>query len=319
MKCSIALTTYNGEKYLPLQLNSLLEQTRQPDQLIICDDGSKDGTLKILENFRTKAPFEVRIEKNPENLGFAQNFAKAISLCSQEVIFLCDQDDRWLPNKIKSYLDEFERKPQLDALFGDSLIVDESMRPLQSFLEMNLFTELEKDQFHRGDGWKVLLKRNIIAGHALAFRKAEVEWLLPIPADQIHDAWLVTLLAFAKKIDYLDGIFVHYRQHQKQNIGVIAGNPIDRLKARYNRAALRKDKDLVRELKFYSEILERLGSMANQSRKDRIKNKIHWLESRLQLSQNRLLRFPSIIKNLESYKEFDNGFPSAVKDLIFKK
>ena len=99
MKASIALATYNGERYLQEQLNSFLHQTRLPDEIIACDDCSTDRTMDILESFAISALFAVYIYRNAINLGYTKNFERAISLCSGDVIFLSDQDDVWFPKR----------------------------------------------------------------------------------------------------------------------------------------------------------------------------------------------------------------------------
>lgn len=94
------MATYNGEKYLREQLNSLASQKHLPSELVVCDDGSTDATLDLLADFAITSPFPVRIYRNEINLGFAQNFLKAARLCEGEWISFCDQDDVWLPNKL---------------------------------------------------------------------------------------------------------------------------------------------------------------------------------------------------------------------------
>lgn len=98
---SVAMCTYNGEEYLWEQLLSIAEQTRLPDELIVCDDSSTDTTLQILNEFQKMAPFSVRIYCNEAKLGPSKNFEKAITLCSGDVIALSDQDDVWLPRKLE--------------------------------------------------------------------------------------------------------------------------------------------------------------------------------------------------------------------------
>ncbi len=140
MKVSIALCTYNGEKHFPEQLKSISRQSCLPDELVVCDDCSTDSTLKILEDFSRTVPFEVRIFNNETNLGPAGNFAKAISLCQGKWIFLCDQDDRWLPDKIKT---SSEKLARMEETFGqdmpllvhtDAIVADEDMQELSSSL-----------------------------------------------------------------------------------------------------------------------------------------------------------------------------------------
>ena len=104
MKLSVALCTYNGEKFIAEQLESIARQTVLPDELIICDDRSADQTVQILHEFANKAPFPVSIYHNETTLGVIRNFEQAISLCKGEYIALADQDDVWLPEKIEKSL-----------------------------------------------------------------------------------------------------------------------------------------------------------------------------------------------------------------------
>lgn len=92
---SIALCTYNGEKYIEEQLESLIHQTCQPDEIIICDDQSKDNTVNIAKSLLGSWPGAWKVIINKKNLGYKKNFQKAISLCRGDIIFLSDQDDVW--------------------------------------------------------------------------------------------------------------------------------------------------------------------------------------------------------------------------------
>ena len=98
---SIALCTYNGEKFLDLQLESLRHQTVAPDELIVCDDASSDRSVEIVEAFARRVSFPVRLFRNARNLGYVKNFEQAISHCTQDLVFLCDQDDLWDARKIE--------------------------------------------------------------------------------------------------------------------------------------------------------------------------------------------------------------------------
>src|SRR3954453_13857066 len=99
-KLSIAMTTYNGETYLREQLDSFTNQSRPPDELVVCDDQSSDRTFEILNDFRDRTPFEMQIVRNEERLGIARNFEQAIRLCRGDIIFLSDQDDVWMEDKL---------------------------------------------------------------------------------------------------------------------------------------------------------------------------------------------------------------------------
>jgi glycosyltransferase involved in cell wall biosynthesis len=104
MKTSIALATYNGEKYVEEQLDSYLTQTVLPDELIVSDDCSTDATQQMLGAFAKKAPFRVVLLCNIENVGYGQNFSRALSQTTGDLVFLSDKDDVWFPEKIAKYV-----------------------------------------------------------------------------------------------------------------------------------------------------------------------------------------------------------------------
>jgi glycosyltransferase involved in cell wall biosynthesis len=126
-KISIPLCTYNGERFLPQQLASIVQQTRLPDELIVCDDGSSDQTVRITRDFAASASFPVRISKN-DNLGFVANFERAIRLCGGDRITLCDQDDIWYPNRFERTEQEFNAHPEVGLVFSDGDLIDDQDR-----------------------------------------------------------------------------------------------------------------------------------------------------------------------------------------------
>jgi glycosyltransferase involved in cell wall biosynthesis len=129
LSLSVAMATYNGERFLSEQLQSLSRQTRLPDELVITDDGSCDGTLAILEAFATTSPFPVRIHRNPRQLGYGDNFLRAASLCQSDLIAFADQDDVWMPSKIARCLPFFADGEVLLSLHA-GIVVDEDLTPL---------------------------------------------------------------------------------------------------------------------------------------------------------------------------------------------
>jgi len=110
-KVSVAMCTYNGQRFLHQQLQSLLDQTVRPDELVVCDDGSSDDSLMVVEAFAVSAPFFVRVIRNSQNLGYIRNFEQAISRCTGDLVFLCDQDDVWDRRKIETLRDVFVTEP----------------------------------------------------------------------------------------------------------------------------------------------------------------------------------------------------------------
>ncbi len=186
---SIALCTYNGERFLREQLESYARQTRLPDEVVVCDDGSKDRTLAIMEEWGATVPFQVRIVRNEQNLGYAQNFGKAVSLCTGDVIFLSDQDDVWEPEKIEKMLRVFEEEPEVNLVVSDGYIIDENGQRTEGSIR-----ELTELWFYdEPEAFCVLEPKRTDCfpqGCASAFRASLREVLLPIPPGWTHDIWL---------------------------------------------------------------------------------------------------------------------------------
>ncbi len=223
LKVSAALCTYNGEKYLSSQLESYLAQTYLPDEVVICDDGSQDKTVSILNTFASRAPFPVRIQVNDRNLGSTKNFEKAISLCSGEIIFLSDQDDVWEPTKVERICKEFESDDNIGLVFSDAALVDENLQPLERNLLDGRLTCKEKWLIDRGELFLIMFERNIVTGATLAFRARYRDAIYPVSPDipnMFHDEWIAVILSIISKGVFIDTPLIKYRQHDEQQIGM---------------------------------------------------------------------------------------------------
>jgi len=160
VRVSIAMATYNGGQFLQEQLGSILLQSRMPDEVVISDDGSDDDTLEI-------ADFRVVVLRGQGRLGFSRNFERAISQCSGDVVFFCDQDDRWFPDKIAAVLGAFDLAPMCQLVIHDREVADSGMVPSGK-------TSIGENMRVRGD-----LSR-YVAGCATAVRRLSgdaVGWL----------------------------------------------------------------------------------------------------------------------------------------------
>src|SRR6266851_3311364 len=133
MNISIAMCTYNGERFLQQQLDSIAQQTLLPAELVVCDDGSTDRTIEILEDFASSAPFAVRIHRNETNLGYRANFMKCAMFCSGDFIAFCDQDDVWRPDKLARQIDHF-KNPTVLLSGHRAALIDETGKQLPGTL-----------------------------------------------------------------------------------------------------------------------------------------------------------------------------------------
>jgi len=179
MKISIAMATYNGAKHLQEQLDSFLKQIRPPDEVVVCDDGSSDNTIDILEKFRDAAPFDVEIHQNENNTGFVQSFGTAISLCRGDLIFLSDQDDYWLDSKLAVVEKAAFDDEQAVLFINDATIAFADLASTGSTLLGR----------YRAEG---IPDSSLKIGCCVAVRGWFAKKLLPFPKQFVfHDEWLV--------------------------------------------------------------------------------------------------------------------------------
>lgn len=224
-RVSVALCTYQGERYLTEQLASIARQTLPPDELVVSDDASTDGTLQILHEFR--GPFTVEIHRNAERLGYAKNFERAISLCRGDVVFLCDQDDVWHRAKVERMVGAFDESPELAAAFTDAHLIDEASGSVPGRLWSTVgIGPRWQHRFSTGGRAirvRLLSQRNAAAGATLALREGFRELTLPIPEGWVHDAWIVLLISAVAEVRMMPDSLIQYRVHSAQQIGVGRG------------------------------------------------------------------------------------------------
>jgi glycosyltransferase involved in cell wall biosynthesis len=277
MKASVAMCTYNGAKFLQKQLESIANQTIKPSELIVCDDGSTDQTLAILEEFALVTQFPVAIHQNATQLGVVKNFEKAISLCTGDLIFLADQDDIWMPEKIETMSFFFSTNPKCLLLFTDALLIDEvgkSLSPHSLWTQINFNQKIQsKLSQTRYALWTYLKGNNFATGATLAFRRPLLSEALPFPKieknDWYHDWWLSLNAACKKGLFYSSRQLTQYRIHQMQQVGIgqqgsIANQTLFLANYKYNFARYYSFQILNRlKLNLIEKCLYTLGLLAN--------------------------------------------------------
>ncbi len=207
---SIALCTYNGEKYLAEQLNSLVNQTYRNLEIVVVDDCSKDGTIAILKEYGLKHP-NIKIYQNEYNLGYAKNFEKSILLCTGDFISLSDQDDVWDLEKIQLLVETIGTN---DIIYHDSQFID------QEGNLMNLKIS-DKMNMYEGNSPIPLLFYNCVSGHAIMFKRYLIAKFVPFPNSFYHDWWMAFVSTSYGSLKYYDKTLVKYRQHIHSNTDVL--------------------------------------------------------------------------------------------------
>ena len=200
------MTTYNGAKYLKSQLDSILNQTVEVFEVVVCDDGSTDETLSILKDYSKRIKLSWHV--NAHNLGFVGNFEKAISLCTGEFIVLADQDDVWYPNKVEALLDAIGDNL---LIHSDCDLIDEAGDILVKNFKGEIRTHKNPEDF---------LFANVVTGCTAMIRRELLTRTLPFPHGiSYHDWYFAIHAAYLGRLTYTAQSLTGYRQHTNQDTG----------------------------------------------------------------------------------------------------
>ena len=216
-KVDILLATYNGEKYLVEQLESILNQTYKDFNLIISDDCSEDSTVKILEEY-AKKDSRITIFKQEKNLGVISNFEFLLSKVESDYFMFSDQDDIWNEDKIEKTLNKLEETDS-DVVFTDLMVVDDKLNVLY-----NSYWELKglKNKILKYNSFEALYLNNYVTGCTMLMKKEVIEKALPLPKSTkyiLHDYWIALIASQSGKVEFLNEPTIKYRQHKNNRIG----------------------------------------------------------------------------------------------------
>jgi glycosyltransferase involved in cell wall biosynthesis len=197
--CSVCMATFNGEKHVYRQIKSILDQLSRDDELVISDDGSTDSTLQIISSFSDS---RIKIFHNENRKGPVGNFENSILNARGEYIFLADQDDYWLPGKIKKHK---ELMLQYELVTSDAIVIAEDGTVLfDSFFKAR----------NSGKGLLKNLKMNSYLGCCMSFRRSLLNKALPFPKDlYMHDWWLGLVAEIEGNVYFCNDKYIHYVRH----------------------------------------------------------------------------------------------------------
>lgn len=203
MSVSVVMATYNGERYLREQIDSVVAELQPGDELIVVDDASRDGTSGLLDSVIWP---NLRIVKNPSNIGVLRTFERGLMLARGDVVFLCDQDDIWLPGKRAAFINAFSADARTLVVVSDAQLIDANGAMLApSFMAT-------KGGF-QGDILNTVI-RNRYLGCAMALRRVVFTPALPIPRFvPMHDMWLGAVACVAGRVHYIASPLLQYRRH----------------------------------------------------------------------------------------------------------
>lgn len=330
----MVLATYNGDRFLSEQLESLERQSRLPDEVIIVDDHSTDGTAALLTSFAHRARFPVDLTIFEERMGTWEAFATAISRSSGQIILICDQDDRWAPEKVAVMVERMEANPDALLALSDSVLIDQ----YGGFLSRSRWrvagfgppswVALAEDPFGQ------MLARQIVSGCTAAIRSELVPALLPFPEDlhvalgtMMYDRWISLLGAVVSPILLVPERLVEYRIHPGQQVG-IPGLPVRRFLPRaslqlgqFRAGRVEKNGRYAYSIAHLEEIEKRLDVNDLLSADAELKLRLarEHLETRSGLPAQRRLRARPVLQHLvevDGYRRFSLGLSTALADLL---
>ncbi len=221
-KVSIVMSTYNGEKYIKEQIDSILGSTYQDINLYISDDCSSDHTMEIINSYQKEDPSRIYVHRNERNMGYTLNFLSAVTKADSDYVMLCDQDDVWKKDKIELTLMEMKRLEARHgnavpiAVFTDAQVVDEKLETLHpSFFQSGNLNPLKTDLPH-------ILMENKLIGCTVMINQALRDILAqrPLPRHaRYHDWWIALIAAALGEISFLPKATLLYRQHGNNVVG----------------------------------------------------------------------------------------------------
>jgi glycosyltransferase involved in cell wall biosynthesis len=200
---SVCMATYNGSKWIRLQLESILSQINAGDEVILVDDASSDDTVAIIESY---ADPRIKIYRNKTNLGVNGAFERAFGLAQGNVIFFSDQDDLWKPHKVRTIMDIFDKRSEVTLVLSEADIIDATGTPAGAtyFGDRGRFVP----------GLIANIVKSKFLGCAMAVRREIVQKSLPFPATiPGHDMWIGVINEFHGKTAFVQEPLIAYRRH----------------------------------------------------------------------------------------------------------
>ena len=229
---SVALCTYNGERFIEEQLRTILAQETPAMEVVVSDDGSTDSTVAIIKAIAASAPAAtpIRLVHTERVGGVALNFDRAIAECHGDIIALSDQDDRWNPQRLTTIVELLASHEAPTLVFGDATLIDARGDLLPGTLRDGLrLTRSERASLDGGRPFQALVRRNLVTGAVSAFTRDLYELSTPFPYLWVHDEWLAIMAAGLGRVIPTTEVLGAYRLHDANQIGIPEGSVGSRL------------------------------------------------------------------------------------------
>ena len=332
-RVSVVLATYNGAQYLGEQLASILAMIRLPDEMVIVDDASTDDTAVLLEDFRDRAPFPVDLVLRHEHLGTWTTFEEGLARATGDILVICDQDDRWHPEKLSVMASRLAEDPEALMAFSDARLINPEGRLIGRSRWRVAGFSTSCARLVSLDPIGPLFGRQAVSGCTLAMRAELLPAVLPFPGDihpaltvMMYDRWISLVAAVAAPVITVPERLVDYRIHPGQQVGIPALRlrrmaPVLALHlAQFLHGRAEIDRRMSYHLAHFDEIEKRLhvAAMASTESDARLASARQHVGFRQGLPLRRRRRLRAVageLRRRDGYRRFSLGAASAVADV----
>jgi glycosyltransferase involved in cell wall biosynthesis len=315
---AVAIASYQGAHHIEAQLRSILSQTVPPAEIVLADDGSRDGTVdravEVVDASGMAVP--LRVVARDRVGGVVANFSRALVAVRHPLVALADQDDVWHPDRLEAALDRFG-DPAVSLVHGDALLVDKAGRDLGTAFAAIGYGPDDWRRVRSGEAFELLLRRNVVTGAATMLRRELIARALPVPDGWIHDEWLAIVAASSDGVDVVERPIIDYRQHGENQIGLQELSFRGRVGRMLEPGGPRNERLLRRA----ASLVDRIESgklPVSDARRAAAREKLEHERMRSALSRHRVARVVPVLRELRTdrYRRFGRGAADAARDLL---
>lgn len=259
MNYDVIIATYNGEKYIVEQLESIIKQTVKPNNIFIRDDGSSDDTVKIINKFISSGSNELKIHfiADGTNVGYIKNFQTLSSLAISDIVFFSDQDDIWVNNKAEILMGKFDRNEDIKVVFSDAFLINNQKQTLGTLWRFINFIP-SKENFRL----EKILHNNFVTGATMAVKRDFLIDSIPFPENVPHDYWLACNAVIDSCLDCTHNELIYYRQHENNQIGAKRTSLINKITNITDKNKVNKRLGFYQQMFKLTEALEERGKLS---------------------------------------------------------
>lgn len=304
MKKSVCVCSYNGEKYIEEQLNSIINQTKKVDEIILCDDNSSDNTVAVAKKVLELSEIEYKIFVNIPNKGVTKNFEFCCQQSTGEIIFFSDQDDVWMPDKVEKVCQIFEQNVDIQLVFSNAVLFDENDNFKDSCWKRFDFDKRYK--LFKKNQFDCILKGWFVTGATMAVKRSLLVDCIPFNSKLLHDQILSFVASNYNTCYAINEKLIKYRQHSNQVVGAKKMSVNEQMN-------FKVDSNVeIEKLKILQKCIN------NQENIEKINDKCNFIKHRDELKNvNRFVRMFKCLTIFSQYKKFKTyPFKSYLKDVL---